>query len=260
MVVRVVRHAAEIAGMREAVALAATLGGTVRTSRRTRGLTLDALAPRVGTSRTRLSEIERGDGTGSPLSLWIALGVALGTPLAVAFSRPLGQERQPSDTGHLEIQEHLLGLAAVTGRHGTFELPTHPNDPARSTDVGLRDDRHRTLIQAECWNTIGDLGAAVRSTKRKQVEAEAHAIATQHDGQDPYRVTSVWVIRASATNRSLLAQYPHIIETSFPGSSRAWVVALTQGGPPPIKPGLVWFDPSTRRLIEHRTARTVDHR
>jgi len=29
MVVRVVRHAAEIAGMREAVALAATLGGTV---------------------------------------------------------------------------------------------------------------------------------------------------------------------------------------------------------------------------------------
>ena len=52
MVVRVVRHAAQIAGMREAVALAATLGGTVRTSRRTRGLTLDALAPRVGTSRT----------------------------------------------------------------------------------------------------------------------------------------------------------------------------------------------------------------
>jgi transcriptional regulator with XRE-family HTH domain len=251
---REVRSAAVIEGVREAQALAATLGGAIRAAREARRMTLESLASRVGLSRARLSQIERGEGTGTPLRTWIALGIALDRPLAVGFSKPLDAMRGPVDAGHLDIQEHVLGLARATGRHGTFELPTRPTDPSRSTDVGIRDDRHRVLIQAECWNTFGDLGAAVRATNRKAAEAAAHAIATAAGDVAPYRVATLWVVRASAGNRTLVTRYPHVIDAAFPGSSRRWVATLNVGEPPPSEPGLVWYDPGTRRLTEHRRA------
>ncbi len=251
---RVRRTNEVIQGHREATALAGTLGAVVRIGRRAKRLSLGALGARVGLSRTRLAEIERGEGLGAPLQTWVAIGIALDRPLTVSFSRPLAEPRGPADAGHLEIQEHVLRLARETGRHGTFELPTRPADPSRSTDVGLHDDRHRALIQVECWNTFGDLGAAIRATNRKMAEAAAHAIATTHGDADPWRVASVWIVRASATNRQLIARYPHIIDAAFPGSSRRWIAALIHGDPPPTEPGLVWFDPATGRLTEHRRA------
>lgn len=251
---RVVRSTAVIEGAREAQALGATLGGTVRAARVARRMTLEGLSRRVGLSRARLSQIERGEGAGAPLHVWIALGIALVRPLAVGFSRPLDAPRGAADAGHLEIPEFVLGLARATGRHGSFELPTRPADPSRSTDVGIRDDHHRVLIQTECWNTFGDLGAAVRATNRKAIEAAAHAIATAAGDAEPYRVATVWVVRATATNRALMARYPHLIDAAFPGSSRRWVAALTQGTEPPAEPGLVWYDHGARRLKEHRRA------
>ena len=245
MVTRRSRSGVAVEGGREAMAIAATLGGKVRAARRTRALTLAELARRVGISTTRLSEIERGLGARAPLETWVALGVALERPLAVSLSKPMGATT--ADAGHLEIQEAILRLARTSGRPGTFELPTSTSDPSRSTDVGIRDPRHHARILAECWNTVGDLGAATRATHRKQHEAQA---TWPHD-----RIATVWVVRATAANRALLARYPHIIEAAFPGSSRRWVRALTVGDiPPPDQPGLVWFDPATARLREHRSA------
>jgi transcriptional regulator with XRE-family HTH domain len=238
---------------RRSTAICLSLGREVREGRVRRSMTQRVAAERIGISQTAWSRIESGLGSQVPLKTWIALGIALERPLAVTFSRPLGASRGPADAGHLEIQEHVLGLARATGRLGTFELPTRPGDPARSTDVGLRDDRHRVLIQTECWNAFGDLGAAIRATNRKTAEAAAHAIATVH-GAAPYGVATVWVVRASAANRAVIARYPHIIDAAFPGSSRRWVAALTDGAEPPMDPGLVWFDPGTRRLTEHRRA------
>ncbi len=242
------RTATVIAGAREAMAIAATLGGRVRVARRRRGMTLRALASKVGISVTRLSELERGLGNRAPLEVWVALGVALGQPLAVRFSQPLGEPTEPGDTGHLAIQEHILALGKATGRPGTFELPTRPLDPRRSTDVGLRDPARRVRILVECWNTFGDLGAASRATDRKLAEAGA----TWPDD----RIATVWVVRSSADNRALLARFPHIIDAAFPGSSRRWVRALTVGDvAPPRQPGIVWFDAATGHLTERRRAR-----
>lgn len=230
---------------RRTTTIAIALGGTVREARRTRRLTQGALATVVGVSQATISAIERGHGGRTSLQSWIALGVALDRPLAVSLSRPLGEWRDgPRDAGHLEIQERLLTLARATGRHGTFELPTRPLDPSRSTDVGIRDPIHRVRILAECWNTFGDLGAAARATARKTAEARA----TWPDD----RIATVWVVRATAANRALLARYPHILDAAFPGASRAWVAALTSGTQPPDEPGLVWFDAATGRLTERR--------
>lgn len=246
MATKVRRTDDEVAGQVEAARLVATLGQQVRAARRGARMTLRTVAKRVGISAARLSEIERGLGGGAPIATWVSLGIALARPLSIALTRPLGEPRGPADAGHLQIQEHVLALAHDTGRHGTFELPTRPSDPARSTDVGIRDVRHGVRILAECWNTFGDLGAAARSTHRKAAEAAA----TWPDD----RVATVWIVRATAANRRLLARYPHILAASFPGSSRAWVRALTRGDiAPPAEPGIIWYE-SSGRLSEHRRA------
>ncbi len=235
-----------INGRREAMAIAATLGGQLRAARRAKRWSIAELARRSGLSVARLSEIERGGGTRAPLETWVALGIALDRPLAVTLTRPIGTPSAVNDAGHLEIQEFVLHLARATGRLATIEVPTRPADPSRSTDVGIRDASVRARILAECWNSFGDLGAAVRATRRK--EAEANATWPED------RVASVWIVRATAANRELIARYPNIIDAAFPGSSRAWVRALTEGTAPPKEPGLVWYDSGTRRLTERRRA------
>lgn len=87
----------------------------------------------------------------------------------------------------------------------------------------------------------------MRATNRKLAEAAA----TWPDD----RIASVWVVAATAANRAILARYPHVIDAIFTGSSRAWVHALDHGtAAPPPEPGLVWCDPATARLREHRRA------
>ena len=235
---------------REAVrltaALATTLGANIRAARRSQRLRQVDLAARLGVGQGWISRIERGQGTGAPLGIWVAIGVALGRPLAVSLSRPLGEPREPADAGHLAMQERLLALARATGRTATFELPTRPGDPRHSIDVCVRDDRHRVLLIVEAWNTFGDLGAAVRSTNRKL--AEARDLAALIGGDQPHAVAAVWVIRSSVTNRGLVRRYPQILRSAFPGSSRAWVRALGRGSAPALQPGLVWLDPASGRL------------
>lgn len=231
-------------------AVAVALGHGVRAGRKRRRLTQAELAERVGVQQSWISRIELGHGHAVALELWVRIGLVLGQPLAVSFTRPLGEARQPVDAGHLRMQEYLLGLARTTGRVATFELPTRPSDPSRSIDVCVRDARNHVLIVEEAWNTFGDLGSAIRSTHRKIAEA-ADLAATIDDGL-PWRVATVWVVRISATNHALVTRYPEILGGAFPGSSRAWVKALTSDVAPPSGPGVVWFDPAMGRLHEWR--------
>ena len=152
---------------RLSLALALVLGRGVRAGRERLGMTQATLAARVEVDQSRISQVERGLGQGVPLDLWVRLGVALERPLAISFTKPLGEAHQPADAGHLAMQERLLELARATGRTASFELPTRPADPRYSIDVCTGDTRHRVLLIQEAWNTFGDLGAAVRSTNRK---------------------------------------------------------------------------------------------
>jgi hypothetical protein len=104
-------------------------------------------------------------------------------------------------------------------------------------------------IVIECWNSFGDIGAALRSTARKVAElGELLVSRWAEEG----RVASVWIVRATARNRQLVERYPEVFATRFPGSSRRWVEALTTGAEPPAEPGLVWCDVGATRLFEWR--------
>lgn len=235
-----------------AVASLVALGRSVRTAPVRRRLTQAALGARVGVSHARIAQLESGQGNGAPMDLWFALAEALDWPLRVEFGRD--QLEQPAGAGHLAMQELVLRLAR--GYAGSFEMPTKPSDPSRSTDVRLLDRPRRRLILVECWNTFGDLGAAARSSDRKRAEAEAVAIALGTDDA-PLQVGVCWVVRDTRRNRELLARYPHIIDSRFPGSSAAWVRALTDGGPLPEQPGLVWSDLNATRIFARRRSGEV---
>ncbi len=162
---------------------------------------------------------------------------------------------EPADAGHLALQGLVLRLGRRAGFAGTFELPTRPVDPSRSTDVALRDDRRRLLVLVECWNTFGDVGAAIRSTNRKLAEAAGRAIVL--GGERPYRVAGCWVVRDVARNRALVGRYPELFASRFPGSSAKWVEALSPGAnadrrEPPTELGLVWCDRAASRLFAWR--------
>jgi transcriptional regulator with XRE-family HTH domain len=207
------RPTALIEGTREARAIASTLGSEVARGRRSRVMRQEDVARRVGISRSRLSEIERGFGDSLPLATWISIGIVLGRPLRVELSRPHGPGERPADAGYLEIQELILRLARSSSTGAIFELPTKPLDPRHSADVGLRDETRRVLTLVEAWNTIGDLGAAIRSTDRKQ--ADGRELAIMLGGDFPYRVASVWVVRATSANRALVGRYPETFDRGF---------------------------------------------
>ena len=229
----------------------ARVGAEVRAARRRRSLTQAALGERGGLGRMAISRAERGLGGGLTLDAWQRIATALAIPLGITPQRDALAE--PSDAGHLALQELVLRVGRAAGHRGLVELATKPAEPWRSIDVALVDDALRRLAVVECWNTIGDVGAAARSSARKVAEAEAMAAARW--GEASYRVGSVWVVRATARNRALVARYPELFAARFPGSSRAWVAALATAAPPPAEPGLVWAGLDGGHLFSWRQRR-----
>jgi len=211
-----------------------------------RGWTQADLADRASLGRQVIGRAERGVG---PIDLETLerISISLDVPLVLDFGRD--RTRELSDAGHLAMQELVLQLGRTAGLEPRFELATKPAEPWRSSDVALANERKRVLIGVECWNEIGDVGASSRSSTRKQAELEGLAAARW--GPDG-RARHVWVVRATARNRDLVARYPEVFAARFPGASRSWIEALTAGAEPPEEPGLVWCDVGTTRLYEWR--------
>lgn len=241
------RTSAEIAGAREAQAIAATLGRDTRLTRRQRRLTQTGLGRRVGLSQSQISHLESGRGQHTSIATWTAIGIALNRPLAIGFSRDIAAPL-PRDAGHLAAQELVLRFAAANGRIGRFELATRPANPSLSIDVCLHDLHQRILFVIEIWNRLDDLGAAARSTARKV--AEAAQLAATHGVPD--RVASCWLLVDTAANREIIRRYPALIGATFDGSSHAWIQALSGSAAPPDRPGIAWVNPRQGQLTELR--------
>jgi uracil phosphoribosyltransferase len=121
---------------RRSNAMSLSLGRDVREGRIRRSMTERVAASKVGISQTAWSRIEAGLGRRVPLQTWIALGIALERPLAVCFSRPLDAPRGAAHAGHLDIQEHVLGLARATSSEQAGQSSTtRPPPPHRRCGV-----------------------------------------------------------------------------------------------------------------------------
>jgi hypothetical protein len=194
--------------------------------------------------------MEAGKAAGTPPEVWFALAVALERFLRFEFARdPL---LELADAGHADMQELLLRVTKSAGYSGGFELRTRAADPSRSIDVPLVARTARRLVIGECWNVFGDLGGAARSSNQKTAFAAEEAVVLGGEGE-PFEVGLCWIVRDSKRNRELVARYRHIFDAFLPGSSAAWVRALTVAGAPlPDQPGLVWCDGRATRLFAWR--------
>jgi transcriptional regulator with XRE-family HTH domain len=248
MAVKKRRSNLEIEAIRELHANLRDVGLKVRLARKRRRWTQKHVGRRAELAQQTISQMERGDGATLSIAAWKRACMALSVPFEIKLGRDAME--LPADAGHLSIQEFMLRLGRRTGYDRTFELQTSSTDPARSTDVGLVSHAKRRLVRIECVNTFGNIGDAVRSSDRKQREAEGLAIALGHG--EPYSVHEVWVVRSTRRNRELIARYPEIFASRFPGSSREWVQALLAGTRPPVQQGLVWCDLHATRLFEWR--------
>jgi transcriptional regulator with XRE-family HTH domain len=223
------------------------LGRGVREARKRRRLTQKQLGAKVGMSQASVSRAERGFGGGLTLDAWQRIALALGIQLTVSLQRD--PRHEPTDAGHLGIQELVLRLGKQSGYPRLVELHSRSAESWRSIDVALAADARKRLLVVECWNTFGDVGASIRSSNRKRAEAEEYAAGRWGSAG---RAALVWVVRATASNRALVARYPELFAAAFPGSSRGWVEALASGKEPPAEPGLVWASVDGQRIFEWR--------
>ena len=144
------------------------IGIDVRAMRERRGWSRTDLALRAGLGRMVVSRLERGLAN-VDMDVLQRIGLAMGRPVLVTFGRDLLEG--PADAGHLRIQELVLRVGRAAGYETTVELPTRPAEAWRSADVCLVRTADRRLVLVECWNTIGDVGAAVRAIDRKRLDS-----------------------------------------------------------------------------------------
>lgn len=232
---RVRKPPAVVTGLRESRAIAANLGREATTTRHRRRLTQSALAGLVGLGQSQISYLERGHGARTSIETWVAIGIALDRPIAIAFGRDVAAPL--NDSGHLDAQELVARIATGAGWRATFEAAHDPRVFSGSTD--LRLERPRAVVLAEIWNRLDDLGAAARSSDRKLASA-------------PPGARALWLLVDTAANREIVRRYPTVLRARFPGSSAAWVRALMTGTDPPGVPGIAWIDLRAGRLRELR--------
>ena len=242
------RSQAEIEAGEEAEAVRRAIGHGIAAARRRRGWTQDALAGRVGASQSAISRLERGV---PPLEIDELVRVARALGIAPRVELGRDPHHGPADAGHLAISELLVRLARATAGAALVELPLGTSERSLSVDVCVLRRRQGELIVQEAWNRIGDVGAGLRSFDRKLALAAEAALAFP---APPSIVTGVWVVRATRSNRELLASYPALFAARFTGSSRLWVRALVTGSAAPRRPGLVLCDVGATRLFEWRPA------
>lgn len=246
----------QMRGRARALELAGRMGRGLRESRLALGLTQEEVAGEIGVTQAWMSRMERGLGAGASLETWAEAAAAVDERLAAFLERAPGADR-PRDYEHLKRQELVVTTAH---RGGWRAMPEVPIDlgagRSRSIDVGLLREATYEAVAVEIWDWFDDVGGAFRSHQDK-----LRAFASILNGAAgvggvagrEWRVGGLWVVRGTARNRRLVAEFGALFRSRFPGSSAAWLGALeATGSAMPPEPGLLWTDVAGGRLIAAR--------
>jgi transcriptional regulator with XRE-family HTH domain len=239
--------------------VAGYLGRALRDARKTARRTQAELASIAGVAQTTESKLERGEDADVSLLVWTRVARAAGSDLRAYLERATATD-QPRDAVHLRAQELIVRTAEGGGWRAQPERAIDL-DPGRSRagDVVLTRGRAPMnvdeLALVEVFDWIDDAGEAFRSWDRRLATVEARAIALAPPGADAATIRSAgfWVLRATRTNRRLVAAHRAIFRARFPGSGAAWLRALgKEHEPMPQAPALLWISVKGDRLYPAR--------
>ena len=249
------RTPTQAAADRRSDEIAAYLGRALKNARVAARRTQKDLSGIAGVAPTTFSKVERGRGADVTLLVWTRVARAAGTDLRAYLERATAAD-QPRDAVHLRAQE----LIARTAARGGWKA--HPEraldlDPGRSRAGDMVLTRRDELALVEVFDWLEDVGEAFRSWDRRLATVERRAIALAPTGTDAMtlRASGTWVLRATRTNRRLVADHRTLFRARFPGSSAAWLRALTGPAlPMPSGPALLWITVAGDRLFAARLA------
>lgn len=223
--------------------------------RRSRARQLDASA-KAGISRSEWSGLELGRKSAT-LATWNRAAFAVGGSLEAYLKQASAADR-PRDAVHLRHQELVIRTALGGGWQA---LPEEPIDrearTSRAADVLLnrrsKADGRTEYALCEVWDWLDDVGAAVRDMTRRLEAVDRYAVARMRGDEPLPRVGGFWLVRATQRNRALIAEHRHFFRARFPGSSRAWLAAVTgPQAPLPAQPALLWVAVNGERLFPAR--------
>jgi transcriptional regulator with XRE-family HTH domain len=247
------RTPTQVAADRRADEVATYLGRALRDARRTSRKTQAEVASIAGVSRSLISEMERGHGAAVSLTVWTRVARAADSDLRAYLEHATATDR-PRDAVHLRAQELIVRTAA---RGGWRAQPERAIDlgPGRTRFGDVVLTRATDLALVEVFDWLEDVGDAFRSWDRRLATVESRAIALAPPGIDAtsLRISGLWVLRATRTNRRLVADHRALFQARFPGSSAAWLGALTDPARPiPQTPALLWITVAGDRLFPAR--------
>ena len=225
-------------GRARAQAVALRLGIALRDARITAAMTQAEAGHAAGLSQTRYSELERGFGANATLETWATAAAAVGEQLVGFLERASGASL-PRDIEHVRRQAAVIDLAQPGGWQSLPELALDPGAArSRSVDVALVRWERREAIVCEIWDWFDDVGGSLRSLDGKR---EALVARLSAESGDMWTVRCLFVVRRTKRNERLVAQLRPLFAARFPGSSPAWLRALTNpsGELPPID-GFLW--------------------
>lgn len=240
------------------VEVARRLGTMLREARLAAGLRQADVAERGGVSQAWVSKMERGQGSTASVATWAAMASAVGAQLSAFLEATPGADR-PRDFEHLKRQRLVIEASANGGWVGRPEVVLDRSRTfARSIDVLLEREQCREAAVVEVWDFFDDVGAALRGFDAKVAEVERAHAATELLGEASWRVSGLFVVRATHRNRRLIAEFAPIFDAHFPGSGLAWLRALADETIlMPSDPAVVWTDVAGARLFAQRRRKQV---
>ena len=247
------RTPTQAAADRRAAEVAIYLGRALRDARRSSRMTQAAVATSASVARSLVSKMESGRGANVALVEWTRVARAAGSDLRAYLERATATD-QPRDAVHLRAEELIVRTAAKGGWRAQPERAIDL-DPGRSRagDVVLARLAELALVEVVDW--IADAGDEFRSWDRRLATVERRAIALAPPGTDAtaLRASGIWVLRATRTNRRLVAEHRALFQARFPGSASAWLRSLGDPAHPmPHAPALLWISVGGDRLYPAR--------
>lgn len=240
--------AARLEGRRRGLALMRRVGLGLRESRLALRLTQAQASERAGISQASWSRIERGTTASISLETLASCASAVGVQLATFLEARPGADL-PRDLEHLRRQALVIRIAEGGGWMGQPELAIDLDAArSRSIDVHLARPAAGEIAVVEVVDLLVDGGAALRGLADK-------VAAVRRAAPPGTRVQGVLVLRATARNRATVAELAELFATRFPGSSAAWLRALTDPAVRmPDHDGFLWSNVAGTRLVTARLA------